>query len=89
MFKWILGILIVLLQATLLGGCARKNSASEATYLLPWSDAQGHYELQEVSISTLTSPYEAKGEAAEIYFEPTFSEHGLWRKYSATAFDSL
>ena len=73
MAKWILGSLAAL---TVLSGCGRK-SASEATYLLPWADANAQYSLQEVTISTLNSPYETRGEAAEIYVEPGFSDDGF------------
>lgn len=73
MARWILGSLAAL---TVLSGCGRK-SASESTYLLPWADSNGQYSLQEVTISTLNSPYETRGEAAEIYVEPGFSDDGF------------
>jgi hypothetical protein len=72
MRQWI----FVSLTLVSLFGCGRKK-ASEATYLLPWADIQGRYQLQEVTISTLSSPYDARGAAAEIYFQPMFSPTGF------------
>ena len=73
MRKWLLTSLTFAFALT---GCGKKSS-SESTYLLPWSDAKGNYSLQEVTISTLTSGHAVKGQAAEVYAEPSFSESGF------------
>lgn len=69
MRKWIL-LLVVLIC-----GCTEKRGG-EATYLLPWPDAQGNYGLQEVTISTLSSPFELQGSVAQIYTESPLTTHG-------------
>lgn len=72
MLKWILIPLMLFLSV----GCAKK-SGGETTYLLPWFDADGQYRLQEVTLSTLSSPYKTEGSAAQVYYQPNFSDGGF------------
>jgi len=68
---WFLAIIL------LLTGCAHHKGGSEIKFLLPWSTDDGHYSLQEVTLSTLSSPNELRGEAAEIYYQSGMSGTGF------------
>ncbi|MGZ3721952.1 MAG: hypothetical protein ACXVA9_03415, partial [Bdellovibrionales bacterium] len=71
MRKWILFSLI-------LTGCSQTGkSGGDTKFLLPWRDVNGKYELEEVTIETLASPTELRGEAAEVYSQGTFSSDGF------------
>jgi hypothetical protein len=69
MRRWILFLLV-------LTGCSQHKGGSDIKFLLPWRTADGRYVLQEVTLSTLSSPFELRGEAAEIYFQSPFSNAG-------------
>lgn len=59
-------------------GCA--NSPQDecgGKVLLLWPTAAGEYKFQEIQLSTLKSPYELKGAAAEIYYEGRITEGGF------------
>jgi hypothetical protein len=70
---------IVLLAA----GCAKKPKG-DMTFLLPWLTPQGNYELREITIKTLASPYAVRGSAAEVYYQPAFDETGAKGKIAET-----
>jgi hypothetical protein len=69
MNRWLLILL-------LLTGCSRVNTGGPKKFLLPWPDASGNYTLQEITLTTLPSPYELKGDAAEVYYQSPFSADG-------------
>jgi hypothetical protein len=69
-------ISIPLLVAALVG-CKAAKTEGETRYLVLWPDATGTYRLQEITLTTLPSAYELKGEAAEIYFESALREDGF------------
>ena len=56
--------------------CSRTKGGGDIRYLLPWRDANGIYRLQEVTLTTLISPYELKGGAAEIYNKSSLTDSG-------------
>ena len=61
----------------LLASCAREGGGGDTKFLIPWRTSDGHYKLQEVTISTLASPFELRGEAAEVFYQTGFSEEGF------------
>lgn len=66
-----------LLLSLFLIGCANSTNKCGDKVLLVWPDAAGAYGFQEVHIETLSSPYEVKGPAAEVYYEPSFTSAGF------------
>lgn len=66
-----------LLLSLFLIGCANSTNKCGDTVVLLWPDAKGAYSFQEVLLSTLKSPYELKGSAAEVYYEPSFTDSGF------------
>lgn len=69
-------IVLALLTAGI--GCA--NSPQDecgGKVLVLWPTAAGDHKFQEVQLSTLKSPYELKGAAAEIYYESRMTERGF------------
>ncbi len=71
MLKWIL------ISLALVGCTQNAKPGDESTYLLPWPNAQGVYEPREITLSTLASPYEAKGAAAEVHFQGVLGDKGF------------
>lgn len=61
----------------IVAGCTQTRGGGDTKFLLPWRDNDGKYSLREVTIETLASPYELRGEAAEVYFQSAFSDHGF------------
>jgi len=62
----------------LLTGCTHSGGGGGDTkFLLPWRNVNGTYQLQEVTIETLASPEELRGEAAEIYDQNELSDAGF------------
>lgn len=57
--------------------CQKKDPDQGYTFLIPWPQASGEYRLQEVRLVTLSSPFEMKGSAAEVYSELGFRGPGL------------
>src|ERR1700722_16664500 len=70
MLKWILLSLV-------LAGCSHSGGGGDTKFLLPWQDDNGQYGMREVTIATLASPTELRGEAAEIYFQNDFGAAGF------------
>ncbi len=69
--------LAVLLFSLATFGCA--NSSHDECgdkFLLLWPTASKEFKFQEVHLSTLKSPYELKGSAAEIFFESRITDSG-------------
>lgn len=60
--------------ALFLTGCTGPKDTCGQDFLVLWPSAQGPYEYQSLNLSTLKSPYELKGEAAEIYFESELTD---------------
>lgn len=69
---------ILLLASLALSACA--NSPQDecgGKVLLLWPTASQSYSFQEVQLSTLVSPYELKGSAAEIFYQNSVSDQGF------------
>jgi hypothetical protein len=64
MGKWIFLLLV-------LTGCGGRKDKCGKDFLVLWPGADGTYQFQPVRLSTLASPYELKGEAAQVYVEST------------------
>ncbi len=47
------------------------EGAASRTYQIPWPDADGQYQLQNIEIETFNEPYHLKGQVAEILVEPS------------------
>jgi hypothetical protein len=69
---WFLTILLLVVS-----GCGQKGGGGDTKFLLPWHDANGKYELEEVTIETLANPNELRGEAAEVYSHAVFNQDGF------------
>lgn len=69
---------LTLMLAMAMGGCtgSPEKHGDAITYLLLWPVDGGGYTLQEITLTTLDSPYELKGSAAEIYFQSALDESG-------------
>lgn len=67
---------IWLLLSLLLIGCANKDQKCGNKVLTLWPTSPGQYSFQEITLTTLSSPYELSGGAAKIYFESIFSGSG-------------
>lgn len=64
--------------ALMLSACA--NSPQDecgGRVLMLWPNESGSYSFQEIQLSTLNSPYELKGSAAEVYYENGVSDGGF------------
>lgn len=59
-----------------LTSCAKVGGGGDTKFLVPWPTGDGHYHLEVITISTLASPEELRGEAAEIYYRSGFNENG-------------
>lgn len=71
------GFISILVLTFALTSCKAAKHEGETRYLLLWPTADGTYKLQEITLSTLSSPYELKGAAAEIYFETALHGDGF------------
>lgn len=66
----------LIILSFLLAGCAQSKGGGDIKYLLPWRNMDGTYSLQEVTISTLSNPYEVRGQAAEVYYKTALTDSG-------------
>jgi hypothetical protein len=70
-------ILSSLISALALVGCANKENNCGKSFLVLWPNSSGHYEMQEVALSTLSNPYELSGPAAKVYYENGLTGSGF------------
>jgi len=68
-------VLAILLLATV--GCAN-NSHDQCgnKVLLLWPTASNEFKFREIEFTTLKSPYELKGSAAEVFYEGRVTDSG-------------
>ncbi len=57
-------------------GCAKKET-QPTTFLLPWMQPNGTYELTEVTLMTLKTPHEMSGTAAQVWVAPQLTTSGF------------
>src|ERR1700724_2029681 len=67
---------IYILLFLIVAGCTQTKPGGDTRFLLPWRANDGKYSLREVTIETLSSPYELRGEAAEVYFQNALTDSG-------------
>lgn len=67
MRKWIFLLLV-------LTGCGGPKDKCGKDFLVLWPNTSGAYQFQPLRLETLSSPYELKGEAAEVYVESLITE---------------
>src|SRR5262249_18363873 len=71
-------VMTVLVTAMFVGcGPVGKEGGGDHKFLLPWPNDRGGYDLQVITLSTLSSPYEMKGTAAQVYLQATFTSTRL------------
>lgn len=71
-------VMVLLMFVAALSACGQKGGGGGDTkFLIPWHDANGKYELEEVTIETLASPNELRGAAAEVYSHAAFNDSGF------------
>ena len=71
-------ILTFFLMLSFLGcGGPKGSSGSSYRFLLPWADANGEYNLKEVQVDTLETPYILRGSIARIFVETSLTSAGL------------
>lgn len=71
---WMMGLMLV---GAGLVGCADSKQKCGNKFLVLWPTETGGQSFREISLSTLSNPYELSGGAAKIYFESGISEKGF------------
>lgn len=76
--KLTIGLLAVSLSLTMMGcNSSPEKHEGDIKFLLLWPSEDGTYRPQEVTLTTLNSPYEMKGSAAEVYYENAIGDSGF------------
>ncbi len=74
-----LGILLLAACLTLTVACDRPVGSANSSYrfLLPWADTKGQFQLEEVSVTSLESPYLMRGSLAKVFVEAGIGQNGF------------